>query len=227
MTIKNIVSTYGHPTFFSLLLLCGVVATPGCGDSNGVPIADAGTDASIDAGADAGIDAGTDAGTDAGVDSGMGESIIFITNTVHDGDLGGIAGADQICQSQAAAAGLAGEFAAWLSTLASSVSDRLVQSTGPYTLVDGTLIASNWDDLVDGTIMARINLDANGTLQGGDIWTGTRADGTSYLGDDCEGFTTDSTGIGLCGSSATSGPEWTENITPACSTPLRLYCVQQ
>lgn len=219
MTIKTIVSNCRRGALFFFLVLCGVVAAPGCGDSDGAPVADAGMDASVDA--------GIDAGTDAAVDSGVSASIIFITATFHDGNLGGIAGADEICRSQAADAGLEGEFVAWLSTMSSSVSDRLLQSTGPYTLVDGTLIASDWDDLVDGTIMARINLDASGTLQGGDIWTGTRADGTSYPDDDCAGFTTGVTGVGLCGSSATSGPAWTENITPSCSTPLHLYCVQQ
>ncbi|MGB5809511.1 MAG: hypothetical protein WBG86_03215, partial [Polyangiales bacterium] len=141
--------------------------------------------------------------------------------------LGGVDGADAICAAQATAAGLEGEFAAWLSTLSSSVSDRLAQSTDPYVRVDGTLIANDWDDLVDGSIMAPINLDADGNPRGGDTWTGTLADGTPYLGEDCEGFTSDAGGVGQCGSSATTGPAWTENITPACASQLRLYCVQQ
>ncbi|MGB5809900.1 MAG: hypothetical protein WBG86_05170, partial [Polyangiales bacterium] len=72
------------------LLLVLSLATIACGESGGIPIADGGTDAGTDAGADAGMeDAGTDAGTDAGADAGTAESLIFITSTVHAGNLGG------------------------------------------------------------------------------------------------------------------------------------------
>ena len=40
---------------------------------------------------------------------------VFVTSTVHDGNLGGLVGADAICNSLASAAGLAGTYKAWLS----------------------------------------------------------------------------------------------------------------
>lgn len=198
----------------------------GCAESDSVPdsgIDDAGMDASMDASMDAGIDSGTDSG----MDSGVAESLIFITNTVQNANFGGLEGANALCASQAAEANLDGEFKAWLSTVSTSVEDRLTRSTGPYVLVDGTTVATDWDDLVDGTIAAPINRDANGELRAGDVWTGTLATGASYPTDDCAGFTSDSDGLGLCGASASTTATWTENITPSCSTGLRLYCVQQ
>jgi len=141
--------------------------------------------------------------------------------------LGGLDGADQLCVTQASDAGLEGDFKAWLSTRSLSVVDRLIHADGPYVLVDGTLVANDWDDLVDGSIQAPINLDANGELRGGDTWTGTLATGASYTTDDCAGFTSGSDGTALCGTSASTSATWTQNITPVCSTGLRLYCIEQ
>jgi hypothetical protein len=174
-----------------------------------------------------GTDTGTDAGTDAAADSGMTEWRIFVTDTPQNADFGGIAGADALCAAQAAAAGLDGEFKAWLSTVSSAVSDRITHASGPYVLVDGTMIANDWDDLVDGSILAPVNLDADGVRQSGEVWTGTLATGGSYPNDDCAAFTSASAGDALCGASSSTSMTWTENITPPCSTLLRLYCIEQ
>ncbi|MDH3623935.1 MAG: hypothetical protein OES69_10615 [Myxococcales bacterium] len=184
-------------------------------------------DPGSDSGTDAGMDSGTDAGADSGMDSGVAERRMFITNTVQNADFGGIAGADELCAAQAADANLEGDFKAWLSTRSSSVSDRLTRSNGPYVLVDGTTVANDWDDLVNGSILASINLDANGERRTGDVWTGTLATGDSYPNDDCAAFTSGSGGTALCGASASTDAKWTQNITPACSTRLRLYCIEQ
>jgi hypothetical protein len=117
------------------------------------------------------------------MDSGVSERRVFVTSTVQTAALGGIAGADELCAAQAAGAELEGDFKAWLSTISSSVSQRLAHSTVPYVLVDGTTVASDWEDLVDGALLAPINLDANGQVRTGDTWTGTLATGASYLTD--------------------------------------------
>jgi hypothetical protein len=154
-------------------------------------------------------------------------SRIFVTDTTQDAALGGIVGANALCASQAAAASLQGDFRAWLSTSSSAAGDRLAQSGGPYVLVDGTRIADNWGDLTDGSIQAPINLDANGLTRDGDVWTGTLPDGSTYSGGDCEGFTSDSAGLSLCGSTQFADNRWTAAQTPACSVPLRLFCIEQ
>ena len=46
---------------------------------------------------------------------------IFVTSAIQTAGLGGIAGADEICATEAADANLQGEFKAWLSTTSSSV----------------------------------------------------------------------------------------------------------
>jgi len=168
---------------------------------------------------------GGDAGT--GGAAGLSEWRIFRTEAIQNANLGGVAGADAICAAQALDAGLEGEFKAWLSTIVSPVADRVTQAVGPYVLVDGNLVANDWDDLVDGSILVPINLDANGVERAGEVWTGTLADGTSYLDDDCGGFTNGSTGMALCGATASTTETWTANITPVCSTHLGLYCIEQ
>ena len=155
---------------------------------------------------------------------------IFVTGTRQDADFGGIAGADALCASQAAAASLGGEFKAWLSTIVSPVATRLAHSSDPYVLVDGTLIAANWFDLIafPGSISAPINLDASGVLRDGEVWTGSSRYGHPYGNvDDCEGFTSGSTGDGLAGSTEEVNLYWTEKGTRSCSTELRLYCFEQ
>src|SRR5579862_10016198 len=55
-----------------------------------------------------------------------GNNVVFATAGVHTGALGGIAGADTICAQEAASAGLAGHYVAWLSTTTVAASSRLV-----------------------------------------------------------------------------------------------------
>jgi len=208
-----------------IFLLLGSVACSSNAPS-AEPSVDAGMDSGIDAGVDAGIDAGADSGVDAGVDAGVSQRRVFVTDTIQSADFGGVSGADALCASQAAAAGLEGQFKAWLSTIASPVADRLTHSSVPYVLVDGTLIANDWADLVDGSILSPIRLDASGLPHGGDVWTGTLANGLAYTNGDCVGYTSSSGGIGLCGDTGATNGGWTASATPECSLALRLYCVE-
>lgn len=213
--------------FVPLLAILSLLACTAAG-SAAPPNMDASVDSGTDSGTDAGLDAGVDSGVDSGLDSGLDERRVFVTDTIQNANFGGVAGADALCASQAAAAGLDGEFKAWLSTIASPVADRLSHSNAPYVLVDGTVVANDWDDLVDGSILAAINLDAGGIPRGGDVWTGTLPTGLPYVNDDCEGFTTGgSERFGLCGSTASTDPGWTASATPACSSQLGLYCFEE
>jgi Collagenase NC10 and Endostatin len=164
-----------------------------------------------------------------GVGGSPSERRMFVTSTIQSANLGGIAGADALCATQADGAGLDGNFEAWLSTLSSSVSDRLSHEGGPFVLVNATVVANDWEDLVDGALLAPINLDAMGQAQTGDVWTGTLPTGASYAVDDCTAFTSASTTVGqaLCGSSTSITTTWTQSQTPRCSTLLRLYCIEQ
>lgn len=208
-----------------------------CTSSAPAVVDDAGPDAGMDGGTDASVDggeagrggsAGSGGSGGAGGDPGPTERRVFVTNTIQTGSMSGIAGADAICAMQAGAAGLDGEFKAWLSTLASPVSDRFVRSTVPYVLVDGTVIADDWNDLTNGDIQAPIDLDATGQVRGGDVWTGTLPSGESYEDGDCEEFESSANDIrSLCGSTQFSDTRWSAAQTPTCNARLRLFCIEQ
>lgn len=210
------------PLFGLLAVLCACGGT-GSGSNPGL----GGNAGSGGLGGNAGGSAGS--GGRAGSGGSAAERRIFVTNTVQDADLGGLEGADALCASQAAMAGLDGEFRAWLSTLGVAAADRLTRSTLRYVLVDGTVIARDWEDLTDGEIAAPIDLDASGQSRGGDVWTGTLPSGLPYANGDCVGFTgnSESDGIALCGTTQSSLANWTANATPDCSTRLRLFCIEQ
>jgi len=157
------------------------------------------------------------------------ERRMFVTSTPQTAALGGIAGADEICATEAADANLQGEFKAWLSTTSSSVADRLSHDGGPFVRVDEMVVANDWADLVDGALLAPINLDANGQPHTGDVWTGTLERGASYSVDDCAAFTSgdNADGHAYCGSSTSTTATWTYNQRAACASTLRLYCIEQ
>ena len=82
--------------------------------------------------------------------------------------LGGVTGADSVCQARANAAGLSGTFKAWISggSYSSSPASRFTRSTVlPYVRIDGAVVANDWNDLTDGTIQNPINIDEFGNLQ--------------------------------------------------------------
>jgi hypothetical protein len=153
---------------------------------------------------------------------------VFVTAATQGANFGGLEGADALCASEALAAGLEGEFRAWLSTIGSPVAGRFTQSSVPYVLVDGTPIAENWEDLTDGSLLAPIDIDAAGQSQGGDVWTGTLPSAEPFEDDDCAGYASNDAGMtGLCGTTRSIGPAWSASQTPSCDTPLRLFCFQQ
>ncbi|GAB5389138.1 MAG: hypothetical protein Alpg2KO_21060 [Alphaproteobacteria bacterium] len=166
--------------------------------------------------------------------------LVFITSTTHDGILGGLSGADSICNGDASAAGLSGSYKAWLGQDTGGLqtpNTTFTQNDGPYTLVDGTVIADDWDDLTDGSIDNVINLQADGAGLSGPVplrraWTNVTSDGSNVVtsSGDCVAW---SSNDGLQNSSIGNAPNatdstWTE-LTGAvpCNAPRRLLCFQQ
>jgi hypothetical protein len=83
----------------------------------------------------------------------------FVTSTLHTGALGGVAGADQICQSLANTVGLPGTFFAWIAdSPATAPNVRFSRAPVPYIRTDGVPIANDWNDLVDGVLAAPLAL---------------------------------------------------------------------
>jgi cysteine-rich repeat protein len=158
--------------------------------------------------------------------------LIFLTPSQWTGDVS-LATADETCQELGAAHFAPGRnFIAWLSTSGQPIVGRIGNSTTPYRLPDGKQIAADTTALLGGTLEQPINQDASGTTIAGDtmclpeflVWTGSNPDGT-----DAEFTCTDwtaQTGSGWAGVFAWAGAEWTSFCSIACTSPLRLYCVE-
>lgn len=161
---------------------------------------------------------------------------VFISSEIYSGNLGGTAGADEKCKQLAAAAGLPGSYKAWISSIDSEPFDDFQRSTGDYVRVDGTLVASGWNDLTDGHLLAPINItETGGTLPDyGYVWAATSADG--HLPTDAALMTCNSWRTaanypfyGRIGFSADFGsPMWTNSSSAlTCNERCHIYCIEQ
>jgi hypothetical protein len=178
---------------------------------------------------------------------------VFVTSTRYPGGaLGGLVGADAKCNERAAAAGLSGDFKAWLSDATTSAAARMTHSSGPYTLVDGTLVANTWTELVGGSLERSIDRDEtnqpydstvpffhpswnyNLALGAKAAWTGTMYDGradsfdcTGYPDCACIGWN-DVRGRSLAGDAISATANWTEGGgVRSCADLGALYCLEQ
>jgi cysteine-rich repeat protein len=161
------------------------------------------------------------------------DSVMFITSEVYQGfALGGLYGADQRCQSLAAKAGLEEflTFKAWLSTPTMSVAERMRHSRGRYVLVNGAVVAQDWESLTSGTIENPIVVDENSHSQDTRAWTGTLANGQAAPGSEfCEDWSDDSglLKFGGTGLSVNTDATWSFFDNAPCDSELRLYCIEQ
>ncbi|PIP53042.1 hypothetical protein COX08_03175 [Candidatus Beckwithbacteria bacterium CG23_combo_of_CG06-09_8_20_14_all_34_8] len=162
---------------------------------------------------------------------------VFVTSDTFNANLGGLDGADSMCQTRASASNLGGEWKAWLSDSKISASSRMLHSGHPYKRIDGVIIANNWDDLIDGSIQNPIQVDEKGNILNlgyfyAKVWTNTTTAGEirdSYLS--CNNWTSGSylTGDGLGGVLMNKDSQWTEDGSDPCSVTNtnRLYCIEQ
>jgi hypothetical protein len=163
-----------------------------------------------------------------------GPCTVFVTSSLYDGNLGGLAGGDAKCQARAAAAGLPGTYRAWLSGNALHASSRFDPSAGPYRLVNGTSIATNLSDLTDGALAAPIHVTESGDFIDGSaqtwVWTATQSDGTTF-GQTCSNsaspadWSTTSART-IAGVSTAANASWTSTAIEPCTALLHLYCFQ-
>jgi hypothetical protein len=162
-----------------------------------------------------------------------GPCMVFLTSTTQQGNLGGLTGADAICQQRAQAASLPGMYKAWLSDSTQSPATRFVQSSGPYRRVDGVTVAQNCAGLTDGTLDAPITVAENGVVfddLGFRSWTHTLANGTAggVLNEHCNNWTSALIGDdGDEGQVAATNDNWTDFASGTCNNEFHLYCFQQ
>ncbi len=169
-----------------------------------------------------------------GADGTCGACRVFVTSTTHNGNLGGLVGADAICQNLATAAGLPGSYRAWLSDSTDSPSTRFrctaaTCSAQGYQRVDGVTVATNWDTLTDGTLDAAISVtEQNTSTDIANTWTHTRPDGTVESSDyHCNHWTANQSNVGDQGVDVFSDSRWTHYVPGPCDIGAHLYCFQQ
>ena len=158
---------------------------------------------------------------------------VFVTSTTHSGgNLGGLTGADAICQGLANDENLGGTWKAWLSNSTDNTIDRITKTTGNYTLIDGTVIAEGWNDLIsdngDGNYLQNsINLFEDGSLASNKfVITGTTVSGETFAGSHCFDWTS-TVGSGRQGNTNHINNQWTQWFGGQCTTPAHLYCFEQ
>jgi hypothetical protein len=169
---------------------------------------------------------------------------VFVTSTTYTGNLGGIAGADAICQAHASAASLSGTYLAWIADDSASPALRFLHTTGSYVLVDGTVIADNWLDLTDLSLQHAIDkTESNGAPPVTDtvcaptdhlVWTNVHPNGGLLTSDDdCTDWTngTNSNDGAVWGDSAHTDQSWTGGcgaVGPGmCAIHASLYCFER
>jgi hypothetical protein len=161
----------------------------------------------------------------------------FVTSVMGTGDLGSWAdggglgslrAGNRICQTRAAAAGLAypETFAAWLSTSASDARDRFAPVDGPWVRMDGLQIAASVAALTSGSLQTAIDRDELGhPVFNAQVWTGTSADGTTADATCAEWTDGSSAASGEIGRGFESSARWTQALVGLCDQPKRLYCL--
>ena len=182
------------------------------------------------------VDAGTDANKVLPECNGVVdcERLVFVTRAKFTGNLGGIAGADQKCFEEGKKVpGYAGRaFRAWISDGTSSIANRLPKGTKPYRRTDGSILATSFVDLTDGTLNLGPNLDQEAKpIEGGlterAVWTATNKAGAGVT-DNCNDWrSAASADLGAFGDSQKTNEEWTDyGSVISCSTEYHLYCIE-
>lgn len=194
-----------------------------------------GTDGAADDGAPISADASADVFVPPGCPGNADcVRVVFVTSAAVDYTGATVSSADGKCTSLAAAAALprirGRAFQAWVSDdSASEPAKRFVHGAAPYIRPDGTIIASNWQQLVSGSLSNTIFHDENGigVAAAAHAWTGTAADGT-FSAPNCDGWSLD-VGTARIGIIGAKNANWTSFATPdPCKTTFRrLYCFEK
>lgn len=252
-------STSNRAAYASILFACSAVA---CGDDSGTG-GNASTSATTASGttvaasgstkaASASTSGNSSTGTAASSSTGGGTMMNFFvsSDTSPDGNFGGLMGADERCQSLAAAVGEGGKvWRAYLSTENPPTNARDRIGPGPYYNAAGAMIAADKDALHMMMGNADVFLTEQGDKVNGqwdqspdpnehDIVTGSTADGMVQAGATCDDWTSSdgdmrvghSDGLGPGGSMMMQYVSWNSSHTAPCDDPestggaAKIYC---
>jgi hypothetical protein len=153
-------------------------------------------------------------------------NVVFVTSSQLNGALGGLAGADAACASEASAAGLPGTFVAWLSTSTLDARDRLAGARG-WIRTDGVVAADTVDAFASFELRAPIDRDAHGnrvSYASRAVWTGTQYTGVR-TSETCSDWSSTAT-TGETGQLSAGEVVFTEDVSIACTSSAHLYCFE-
>ncbi|HEY0137229.1 MAG TPA: hypothetical protein VGB85_24265, partial [Nannocystis sp.] len=161
------------------------------------------------------------------------DRIVFSSSVEYLGpDLEGLYGADQRCRMLAAVAMLPRfeTYRAWLSDSTTAAADRITHSKGRYILVNGLVVAADWDALISGTLENPINVTESSEVSvGSRVWTGTLANGQPAYGSSfCADWTEEADFFDLAGSGIRNWTDasWSFFEQNACGSPSSIYCFE-
>ena len=113
----------------------------------------------------------------------------------------------------------------------SSSSRSFTRSFGPYVLVDGTVVADDFQHLISSALLAPINLNERGEETSVEVWTNVATDGTEAEfanADTCDGFRVGTDNFrGVFGTSTETGSAWTDDRFDTCDQQKAVYCFGQ
>ena len=170
------------------------------------------------------------------------QKYIFVSSLASKGNVGGLSGANSICQDDADDNSLPGVYKAWLSLTTDGPQSTFVPARVPYVLPGSfDVVADDWTELTSGALAHAIDRHADGTsiAAGQEFWTGTRANGLpssldpfgladSLITDNCvRWFAEISERSGVVGTSGAVDSTWSDLTRRPCNTELRHICVQQ
>ncbi|MCC6597635.1 MAG: hypothetical protein IT559_02460 [Alphaproteobacteria bacterium] len=159
---------------------------------------------------------------------------VFVSSALYTGaQIGGVSGAHAKCTALAAASGRYGTYKAWIadSTAGSapSTSFSIAGTTLPFKLPNGTTVADNWADLIDGSLDNAIERDENGNVAGlpERTWTNVNTSGARLSSSEhCSNWGSTS-GNGSVGRDNEIDSDWTYKEDRVCSDSYHIYCFEQ
>jgi hypothetical protein len=155
----------------------------------------------------------------------------FVSPVPVSGALGGLDGADALCNGWAVAAGIGGSYRAILSVVGADAKERLDDARG-WIRPDGRPVADEWTEpFGPGGLLAPLRIDPGGNDLGNvRVWSASGNDGvynTFGGGTDCGGWDSADPGVEAWYGFADTTAEWLDRGgRESCDSALHLYCFQ-
>lgn len=153
--------------------------------------------------------------------------IFYATNSSHLGDIGGRAGVDTACADEVPAEYASRNIRAFISVGAGDgildmPANYSISTSRPVKTPSGVELATNWADLVDGSIAVNLTTALENMPPGSYYWTGTLNNGA--IGSTCDGWT-NTVGGAEAGYSDAVDNGWLNLVGAACNASRKILCV--